>query len=498
MKKSLKLLSLFLSALMLTSSLTACSETTPETGTETQSNVPTAEESESVAEETAETLDDGLGNPDFGEYEFRILSCYFQGDEGAHRIMYEDYTGNPVNDALRDSALNIENRFHVKLSYISAGDEFATQTATQTSINAGDDAFDIVIGHDGLTFALAKEGLFYNMFDIEQFNFDMPWWPAGAVESLSLCDQLFCASSYISYLGLHMTRAMIINKDYASRLNVETPYDAVREGTWTIDTMFKYVEGTAQDLNGDGSFTTGTDEFGFCTGSQTFYTLQEAMDIPVYRRDSEGNVYMDFDIEKVDTYVSKWRNLINSTDYISSTTSGGEDIFQTGTVLLQYGKIGSAYDTYRDCDFSYGFLPTPKFDELQENYINCCTDMPWAIPKTVSVEQADIVGTICEALSCYNYQNVLPAYFEVAMKNRVADSPDDAEMLQLIADTRTISFAYSYGMTFNNILKDLTSSNTEVASYHKSNQKAAEKALAKLVAQFEEMKTMNDSGDAAE
>ncbi|MBO7405660.1 MAG: hypothetical protein J6V24_11915, partial [Clostridia bacterium] len=120
------------------------------------------------------------------------------------------------------------------------------------------------------------------------------------------------------------------------------------------------------------------------------------------------------------------------------------------------------------------------------DYVNCCTDMPWAIPKTVSGDQVDIIGTICEAMSCYNYQNVLPAYFEVAMKARTADTEQDAEMLQLIADTRTISFAYSYGMAFNNILSDLQSGSRETASYIQSTEKVAAKTLERMLKTFAE------------
>ena len=58
-------------------------------------------------------------------------------------------------------------------------------------------------------------------------------------------------------------------------------------------------------------------------------------------------------------------------------------------------------------------------------------------------------------------------------------------MLQLIADTRTISFAYSYGMMFNNILADLQSGNRETASYIKSGEKGAVKTLERMLKTFE-------------
>ena len=71
------------------------------------------------------------------------------------------------------------------------------------------------------------------------------------------------------------------------------------------------------------------------------------------------------------------------------------------------------------------------------------------------------------------------------MKARTADTEQDAEMLQLIADTRSISFAYSYGMAFNNILADLQSGTRETASYIKSSEKVAVKSLEKMIKTFD-------------
>ncbi|MBQ4590946.1 MAG: hypothetical protein IJB20_02840, partial [Clostridia bacterium] len=120
------------------------------------------------------------------------------------------------------------------------------------------------------------------------------------------------------------------------------------------------------------------------------------------------------------------------------------------------------------------------------NYVSGCTDLPWAIPKTITEEQTDIIGTVVEAISCYNYKNVLPVYFESAMKSRIADSPDDADMLQIIADGRTLSFAFQYGLTYNDTLRKLINTDEGVASYYQSNEKVAHTTLERLVQSFSE------------
>ena len=178
--------------------------------------------------------------------------------------------------------------------------------------------------------------------------------------------------------------------------------------------------------------------------------------------------------------------LLNSDDYVASGDFGIEP-FQNGKAMIAYTQVGDAYDYYRLTDVKYGFLPTPKLDEQQENYVNCCTDMLWAMPKTLVGDEAERSATIIEAFQCYNYNHMLPAYFEGALKARIADSPDDSEMMQLIADTRAISFSQNYGLTFNNIIADCVLGTNNVASYFKSGEKAATKSLEKMIDKFIEM-----------
>lgn len=474
-------ISLICAALLL-SSLAGCAGDTSKPA-ETPVTLDTPSDTDTSTETTK--LSDGLPNQNFEGYNFRIISAIFYSREMANYLTYEELTGNPVDDELYNSRLAIEDRFNVKISIIPTGsDTGVLGTTVKNAVFAGDDAFDIQIGHDTTTVGLAKEGCFYNMYNVSQFNFDMPWWPSNTCENLSMCGQLYVASNYMSYCGLHWTRAICVNKTYAEEHNREIPYDLVREGKWTLEAMFDFIADTSEDLDGNGKIN-AKDRVGFATGGQTWYCMQEALDCGVYSKDPNDYLFLDIDLERLSSMVDKLTWLVKTSGEYLNEGDFAVTTFANNRALLAYTQIGDAYDTYRESDVVYGFLPTPKLDENQENYINCCTDVPWAIPKTTP--NIDIVGTICEAMSCYNYNNVLPAYFEVAMKSRTADSPEDAEMLQLIADTRTIGTAYAYGLTFNNIISDVVGTNNEISSYMTKQEKAASKLLDKLLITFEDM-----------
>ena len=487
MKIRLTVLASLLLAVQLLLLFSGCSAATTDENMAESPTVSSAEvetEPEAAEEEGAYVYDD-LPEADFDGYDFRILSCYFYNKELATYITFDEITGDPVNDVLYASRDNTQNRFNIGVRWIETGDTTAGMNAAKNSVTAGDDAFDILIGHDTNTFGMGKDGYLYNLMAVEQFNFDKPWWPKNTVESLRIGDKMYAASSYLSYCGLHWTRVITFNKDWAEDLGYNGLYDEVREGTWTLDRLHELCEGVSVDQDGNGKFNV-KDRIAFTSGSQTWYCMQEAADIPVYRHDAEGIPYLDIDIERVTKYVDLMRLLITGDDYIASGDFG-IDQFKNNNALFAYTQVGDAYDTYRISEIRYGFLPTPKLDEMQANYINCCTDVPWGIPKNVTIPQLDIIGTVVEGMSCYNYNNVLPAYYETAIKARTADAPDDTEMLTIISDTRTISFSYTYQLTYNNIVNGCVENNSEVASYFKKNEKVATKTLDKLVEKYEKM-----------
>jgi ABC-type glycerol-3-phosphate transport system substrate-binding protein len=199
---------------MRTGAFAGCSTaTTDEAGTPAQIVTPTAAEETEPAPEEAVYISDDLPSPDYEGYDYRILSCNFYNKELATYLTFDEITGDPVDDVLYASRDNIQNRFNIGIRWIETGDTTAGRDAVKKAVTAGDDAFDILIGHDTNTFGLGKDGYLYNLMAVEQFNFDKPWWPKNTVESLRIGNKMYAASSYLSYCGLHWTRVITFNKE---------------------------------------------------------------------------------------------------------------------------------------------------------------------------------------------------------------------------------------------------------------------------------------------
>jgi len=472
-----KTLALILCALMLSQTLLSCSENTANSDTkDTSSGASGSAAAETNPEETQ--LSDNLGEHDFEGSTFRAVSAH---EPFLDKIVVDDYTGTPVVDAIRKGIITTEDRFNTKIEkLVESGD-------MQASIKAGDNTYSIIIGYDFAMDDLVMGGMLWNLYEIEQFDFTQPWWPKNITKALDMNGRVYIGANSLCYEGIACTRVPIVNKDLAEEFNLEIPYDMVREGTWTFDAMLSYVS-LSMDADGNGTIDAlaGNDIIGYIGG--THYTMQECFGVTPYQRDAEGNLIFNIDMDRMEGYVNKMLDFTKTDAYLTGERDwDGEKVFIDGRALVAYMQIDAAYTTYSNGDFRYGFLTTPKYDELQEEYVNCCTDAPWGIPISIRDEELDKVGVICEALSCYNHQNVMPVYFDVTMKNRIADSPDDAEMLQLIADTRTISFGYTFFLPLSNIVYELIDTNQGVASYAASKSKSAEKALKSLIKSIDKM-----------
>ncbi len=173
MKKSFLLL---LSALMILSAFSSCGESRENADPQSAPDVTASAANDPVPGETApeeETeppyLDDGLGDPDLGGYEFRILSCFFNDNDTWRYVLSDEMTGTPLNDQLYDTKEYLENRFNIKFTMIEPGDDAVAANTFMQSVSSGDDSFDMHISKDWRTCDLGIKGFAYS-FNKLTFN----------------------------------------------------------------------------------------------------------------------------------------------------------------------------------------------------------------------------------------------------------------------------------------------------------------------------------------
>jgi len=475
--------------------LSACHEPV---STETD-NSQTDTSSETETEKKG--LDLGMPERDFNGETFSI-STYCEAD---FRGLYaEGYTGEILNDTIYENIELLTDEYNFKyflrndFARVPAspvdkyyGEVNGQKDMIRQCITSGDDLYDWVNCNDQYSAPLVLEGCFYNLYEIPNLNFENPWWPSQTIEEMTVYNKMYTTYSYITYLGISQAEVFIFNKDLHTIYNLDNPYDLVREGKWTLDTMISQTVDVYNDVNADGT-KDEEDVYGFVTQPNQM-GIVIACEIPILSRTEDGGRELTVMSDRTVTLLDKLYSWYYESEGIYLVDMP-YDMFKMEKGIYSWGRIWFATDYYRDAEFDFGILPQPKFDENQEGYHVFSASHLFSMP--ISCLNIDMAGFLFEACSAYGYHRLLPAYTEVVLEGKIADSPDDVEMLQLISKNLNVPFSHCYDFSdkdgfvgFGNMLTFKTkftvkNGNKNLASVYKSSQKYANRYLNELLDAF--------------
>jgi len=470
-------------------SMTACGSVETETSSDTAS-------AETVPEETAETRPShGLPETDFGGAPFRI-SCYGDEDQVPY-LQPAETIGEAVNDAIYNRNSMLMDEYNFVFETVAYGTDYGKHTKDISAlVLAGEDAYEMIYGHVVGTCNNAIIGDYMNMYDLPHLNFDTPWWPAQSVDEMTIFDCMYTIACNATYSQLASAKVVFFNKGLADQYGLEDPYELVRNGEWTIDKLISMSEGIYQDTNGDGvrdvddvyGYTTIPMQNGFFVSCNT----------PILSPTDDGGKEITVMTERTVSLVEKLYSWYYESGNVFLTVTDLKDpgycanVFAAGKAAMAFGKLEHASQYYRDSDVSYGILPQPKYDTAQEQYsIFACPSL-FSVP--ITCQNTELAGLVFEAMTYYGYYDVIPVYYETTLQGKIADAPEDVEMLEIINDALIVSFAYCYDnwegfahFLSGNIMNfAVDKGNKDVASVYAKKEKSALNRLEKCLDAFRE------------
>ena len=246
-----KILSLATATVLL---FTACAQTPAEQQeTESQTESVLTSESEPVQEEEKEPYPYEL--KDLGGYDFVVLNGEDSIWEGTFRVIdFEEATGEAYSDAIFNRARRAEDDLNFTLTVVKTDDLFGIYNLLIKDVSSGSNYYKAAYALIGATPypLLGSSGL--NLYDIPELHLDEPWWNQSFIESATLFGNvLYSSMDYINMNSYVSLNAVYCNNDMMNILNLEVPYDLVRNGEWTYDKMYEYME-AAVTLKSDTSY----------------------------------------------------------------------------------------------------------------------------------------------------------------------------------------------------------------------------------------------------
>ena len=449
MKRFRKSTALLLAVLMLSGSMYSCSETQNETKeTESAPLLNRESESESAVEETVdERLSPSLEILDLEERKFRIYGCPPNegGDWHVHDMISEELTGEAVNDAIYDRNLFLEDtyKFGIELTE-STGN---VQQEIVNLVSAGDESYS-VCGVTVRTAAnLSVDGNTYDLTKLKYIDLSQPYWTPSLNDPLTVEGRLFMASGDISVVPREAIRAFYFNKDLQQNYQFESPYDFVRDGTWTYDQMFSMIETATSDLNGDGKIDKN-DRYGIQGQGCLRMVMYQGSGESLVSKNENGSFVMTVENERSINALQKVAELIaqrKDNIYLSGDWQNMLKMFENNQALF-YTEVMLHIETMRGYDVDFGIIPTPKYEESQQNYShwvdNGC-NLFYAVP--VSLSDPDTSAYMLEAIAAASRYYLTPAYYDVCLKGKYSRDEESSEMLDIIFNTYHLDLGDVYG-----------------------------------------------------
>lgn len=426
--------------------------------------------SETSKPKTEETVLFGdLPEKDFGGEAVTILVL------GEHAGTYKsteitEKEGEPevLNEAIKKRNELVEDRFGVVI-------EEAQTTATENmnilierDVLGGNGDYDIVMPYIPDAARLSLQSYFWELNEMDYIDLENPCWDKNGIESLSINGENYFATGDISLLSLACTHAIVFNKDMITTYNLESPYELVENGEWTIDKLREMASKVTADVDGQTGMSY-KDRYGFLINKNFVTSMFIGSGMTLTGKDDSDLPYISVVKEKESAY-SKFKKifeLVNDTKatgkidytsggYYTSAITAKDSVWVAATesvandlALFRAMSIIDIIDLGKE-DCSFGIVPVPKFDKKQERYYsNVSTILATCLAIPTSAPNLEMSAIIAQAMCEASTETTKKAYVEVILKGRkIQDFESEAMLDKIFADrVYDLGIVYCWGGT---------------------------------------------------
>ena len=397
-------------------------------------------------------------------------------------ICPEEYIGEPLNDAAYDRKIRIEETYNCKIVQIpgSYGPE-EDAAKLQKSVQAGEHIYDIAMMR-GINFTtLLTKNYLLELGELQNIDFDNPWWRKQCSDALQIGKKRYGVSGNVSTREISLAALICFNKKIVENYGLESPYELVKSGEWTLDKFTEMGKQITRDLDGDGKITE-SDMWGIGYSRDVVWNLLNSCGVRMMELDPNGVPVIT--IDEGDN-LSKTQNILQKL-FDESYSANWRRIgvgFSTERLLFSFAWALGVVEL-REYDFEFGIVPLPKYDKAQSEYMPNIYGLGLNIICVPSTnEDVENTGLFLEAFSYEGQKNIIPVYYENILKTKSARDDESEDMLDYIFD----NLHYETGtlLNFNNFTQDICAMaetlDTNIASFVEKNKPRAEKEIERIM-----------------
>lgn len=468
----------------------------PETPSETSAD--TGETSTS----SADPLDPGLPALDGGEREFHIITRVTEG----YLFAYDEVANNGIASDRVNSAIVSRNRqLETKYRISIVGDTYLSsklQQQIEKDVNGGTHLYDLAMPMAEKALNLAIGGFLTEWDLIPSVDVSHSYWMSDFFDNTTIGGYHFFCPGSANISAYNTIGVTFFNKQLLGQYpDLESPYDLVRSGEWTFETMREMCSVVTEDLDGNGMDE--NDRYGLAVNAfcwqPFFYASGDTMvrkdenDIPylaVYQSGSNETVYNR--LSQIVQFVNDRSRALLTNNFSAAglpTENLETYLFLQDRALFWVEAIYGQYNL-RNMTSSYGILPMPVWNAGDDyvSYTHAGHSSVMCLPRQVS--DAAFSGSVMEDMAYISERTVIPEFYEQTIRLRGIRDNESYEMLDIIYDRIIVDLAQvmkNAGLILDaGVREQLIDNVPDVASFFAGNRSALETKLSSLSAAFAE------------
>jgi hypothetical protein len=301
--------------------------------------------------------------PDLDGFNF-IFATFHPGE-----LSPQEDLGTPLNSRRIEVMEQIEDDLNVTIDIMDMPPS-SILDILQPAVMAGDKPFDAFITTCWAFGPLMGAGLLLDLSLVETMDLSQPWWLQIVTDTLTVDGRILGTMGSVTH-PTFPTYNMHFNKTIWNELNLECPYELVRNGEWTWPRMMEFANAAKRDLTGDGIVNSLEDRWGIIsTGEDFTRAMLFSMGARIYKTDENGRVIIACDnpetYEKIE-FMGRFHEepgLLVSGFHLD--WEGLRQVFLDGRALFISSQVDSDF-TMMENDF--GVLPMPKWNSAQPYHI---------------------------------------------------------------------------------------------------------------------------------
>ncbi len=436
--------------------LTACGTKKPAdtTGTATKEAQTTTEDDDFIDDFID---DDGEIPEPIANYEEDGSPTEFRLGTRANRYHYLFCDDATTSDTVEYATFQRNARIEEKYGIVFKNVQIAGNKGTEwsTILESGSDEIDLMCWD--YWWALEQKGYFVDLQTMSELNLDSDWYYAGWNDNVTINGISYSCVGDAALEVLENIEVMFFNKGIAAANELDL-YGLVNDGEWTLEKAYEVIRDVAQGVDNEDE---SDDLYGaiydkhsvrcglFSAGLKLVTVSQDngaiAITLNTQRNVNICDAFTEYVHDPAVYYVDTTAR--NFGDKVTKFV-GGKSLFYATALYC-----GKQIKNTMDDSFEYGILLMPKYDAESEYVGASYGASVFSIPK--SARNREMSAVILEVMNRYSNETIVTAFYENTLKRKIADSPDDATMIDTARDLLYMDFAFvcESSSTFNPFTK---------------------------------------------